>query len=225
MGCLAALTSCHRGPDADGRPAVAANDEAPQQDAEDAADGVSLKPQEVEKMGIVTTAAAAALHTPEATGYGMVIAHETIAQGVAEVETAAAVERQSRAMLERGQRLAGTPGAMPLETQEGAQRQSVVDQAALQLARRRLSSTFGLNPPWKTNFAAPELSALASGNSQLVRVTFPLGALGDHDPAQTAVHADQCDDRRQELEIDRSMAGAGGCQRAGTQFFCRTARR
>ena len=180
--CLAALTGCHRGPDADDRPVAAANAKAAQTDTADAADGVSLKPEEIEKMGIVTTAAAAALHTPEAAGYGTVVAHETIAQGVAEVETATAVERQSRAALERHRRLAGTPGAMPLETQESAQRQSVVDQAALQLARRRLSSTFGLNPPWRTHVAAPELSALASGTSQLVRVTFPLGALGDHDP-------------------------------------------
>jgi hypothetical protein len=175
-GCLmTALSGCHRGADADVAPAAATA-------TANAADSVVLKPDEVAKMGIATTPAQAAMHTPEAAGYGTVVAHDSIAQAVAELQTAAAVERQSRAARDRGSRLAGTPGALPLETQEGAQRQAVVDQAALELAKRRLSSTFGLNPPWKTNFASPELAALASGRSQLVRVTFPLGALADQDP-------------------------------------------
>lgn len=198
-GCLAiALTGCHQRPDADDRPAAAAPDKEAGQGTADAADGVSLTPDEIEKMGIVTTPVAAALHTPEAAGFGVVVAHESIAQGVAEVETAAAVERQSRAVLERGRRLADTPGAMPLENQEAAQRQAMVDLAALKLAERRLSATFGLNPPWKNNVASAELSALASGASQLVRVTFPLGALGDHDPALLRF-----------LPIDAVTAGSG----------------
>jgi hypothetical protein len=57
-----------------------------------------------------------------------------------------------------------------------------VDQAALQLARRRLSALFGQNPPWKDPFESPELTALANGDSKLVRVTFPLGALGETNP-------------------------------------------
>jgi hypothetical protein len=147
-----------------------------------AAEGVSLKPDEVGKLGIVTTEVKSVTHVPETTGFGTVISHETIAQAVADLATAVAVERQSRSALARGQRLAGTPGAMPVETQEAAQRQATVDQAALQLAQRRLSSTFGQNPPWKNQENSPELAALAAGNSKLVRVSFPLGALGDATP-------------------------------------------
>jgi len=62
------------------------------------------------------------------------------------------------------------------------ERQAQVDQAALQLAERRLSSTLGQNPPWKDQGSSPDLSALAGGLSKLVRVTFPLGALGNASP-------------------------------------------
>lgn len=182
-GLTFVLAGCHQRVDLDADDHPATGGRTADKDTADASDGVSLTPEEIDKMGIVTTAAASVTHTPEAAGYGTVIAHETIAQAVAELETAAAVERQSRAALDRGRRLAGTPGAMPLETQEGAERQAVVDQAVLQLAQRRLSSTFGLNPPWANHYASPELAALASGKNQLVRVTFPLGALGDQDPA------------------------------------------
>jgi hypothetical protein len=145
-------------------------------------EGVALKPEEIEKMGIVTAEATAATSEPEAVGFGVVVAHETIAQAVAELHTAMAAERQSRSALERSKRLAGTPGAMPADTQETAERQAAADQAALELSRQRLSSTFGQNPPWKTAENSPELLALASGTAKLVRATFPLGAVDDESP-------------------------------------------
>ena len=146
-------------------------------------EGVSLKPEEIEKMGIVTTEARAITSEPEAVGFGVVAAHETIAQAVAELRTAAAAERQSRSAFERSKRLAGTPGAMPVDTQEAAERQAAADRAALELARQRLSSTFGQNPPWKNTQNSPELSALASGQAKLIRATFPLGSVGDSLPS------------------------------------------
>jgi hypothetical protein len=149
---------------------------------EEAGEGVSLKPEEVEKMGIETTAVAAVEHSPESSGYAIVMAHETIAQAVADLATAVAVERQSRAAFARGQKLAQTPGAMPVDTQEAAERQAIVDQAALELTKRRLSSTFGQHPPWKDDYKSPQVAALAGGEIKLVRVTFPLGALGDVNP-------------------------------------------
>jgi len=183
--CCAALllsSACHKAPgkaDAD-TPADAKNKATT---AEDSAEGVALKPDEITKMGIVTTAAKATVHAPETIGFGTVMPHEALAQAVAELTTAVAVERQSRSAFARGQRLAGTPGAMPVEGQEAAERQATVDQAALELAKRRLSSTFGQDPPWKNQDSGPELTALASGKIKLVRVTFPLGALGDSDPS------------------------------------------
>jgi len=150
--------------------------------AEGADEGVSLKAEEVEKMGIVTTEAHAISREPETSGFGVVIAHETIAQMVAELRTASAAERQSRSAFERSKRLTGTPGAMPADTQETAERQATADRAALELARQRLTSTFGSNPPWKNAENSAELLALASGQAKLVRTTFPLGSLDDAVP-------------------------------------------
>ncbi|MBV8496439.1 MAG: hypothetical protein JO361_06640 [Gammaproteobacteria bacterium] len=161
--------ACQRqsSPPAEGAPAKA-------EAAEEA--GVALTPEEIEKAGIRTTAAVAVERSPETTGYAVVLAHEAIAQSVADLATAAAAERQSSAARERARRLAGTPGAMSAESQEAAARQAAVDHAALVLAERRLSATYGQNAPWRDNFASPELAALAGGTLKLARVTFPLGS-------------------------------------------------
>jgi hypothetical protein len=179
------LCGCHEAASTEATPAAA----APETEAKDKAasgegseEGVSLKPEEIEKMGIVTTEARAITSAPEAAGFGVVSPHETIAQAVAELRTAVAAERQSSSALERSKRLAGTPGAMPADTQETAERQAAADQAALALAKQRLSATFGQNPPWKNAQSSPQLWALASGQTKLVRVTFPLGSVDDAAP-------------------------------------------
>ena len=146
--------------------------------------GLTLEPEEIAKAGIVTAPAAPASHAPESTGYALVIAREAIAQAVAELKSAAAVEHQSQAALARGRSLAGTPGAVAVESQESAERQAAVDHAALVLAGQRLSATYGSHAPWKDNYGSPLLAALAAGSSKLARVTFPLGALGAATPAR-----------------------------------------
>ncbi|MBS0364331.1 MAG: hypothetical protein JSR67_00735 [Proteobacteria bacterium] len=191
LGLLCALllagAGCSRGaaPAADakdGPPAATAGDKADAgtSDAKDKGadeEGVTLKPEEIEKAGITTQAVGAASHAPETTGYAVVTAREAIAQAVADLATAAAVERQSRAALARVQRLAGTPGAMPVEAQESAQRQAAADQAALLLAKRRVAATFGSQAPWKDNYYSPALVSLANGTTHLARVTFAIGVL------------------------------------------------
>jgi hypothetical protein len=157
---------------------------APAAAGEEPAEGVALKPDEVEKMGIVVAAAAAAHHVPETAGFGVVTAHESIAQAVAELVSAEAVDRQSRAALARAKRLSGTPGALPADAQEVAERQATVDQAALLLARQRLTASFGQSPPWKGDVNSPVLRALGDGEIKLVRVTFPLGSLGAETPGR-----------------------------------------
>lgn len=183
--CVGALLlgGCHKPPAPADSPSPSASKAQPAAAAKDASEapeaaeeGLRLSPDQVEKMGIVTTIAQSTSYTPEAAGYAVVMAHETLAQGAADLNTAVAVERQSRAALERIQRLAGTPGALPADAQESAGRQAAVDQAALLLARQRLSAVFGQNPPWNDRDTAL-LTALADGKIKLVRVTFPLGAL------------------------------------------------
>lgn len=146
--------------------------------------GVTLSPGEVQKAGIRTTSVTATMRAPESTGYAVVVTRETIAQALAELSTAAAVEQQSRSALARNRRLSGTSGAMPIETQEAAERQATVDHAALVLAQRRLSATYGRDAPWSENYNSRVLSSLASGETKLARVTFPLGALGSSIPTK-----------------------------------------
>jgi hypothetical protein len=178
FAALVALAACRQPPPEAAAAAAAAEKSAPQ------AQGVTLKPDEIEKAGIATTPAAPTQHAPESAGYALVMPREAIAQAVAELTSAVAVERQSRAALERSRGLAGTPGAEPVESQEAAVRQAAVDHAALVLAERRLSATYGSNAPWRDDYASPLLSALAGGGTKLARVTFPLGALGAATPAK-----------------------------------------
>jgi hypothetical protein len=180
MACGGLLlgAACRRAPPA--TPVAPAETEK----AASAARGVTLKPEEIDNAGIKTTALAPASHAPENTGYAVVVARETLAQAVADLTSAAAVERQSRSALARGRSLAGTPGAMPIESQEAAERQATVDHAARLLVERRLSATYGQNAPWNANYDSPVLSSLARGDTKLVRVTFPLGALGSTAPTR-----------------------------------------
>ena len=184
LGCLAlysvlTLGGCHKTPSASETPGAEVVGAKEKADAAEESEGVSLKPEEVEKMGIVTAEAKTTMHAPEAIGFGVVLPHESLATAVAELETAAAAEHQSRAALGRTQRLTGTAGAMPADTEEGLQRQAAIDQVALELAHRKLSAAFGQNSPWKNQINSPQLRALAGGEAKLVRVSFPLGAAVD----------------------------------------------
>jgi hypothetical protein len=150
--------------------------------AEKASEGVSLTSEQVEKIGLRTQDAKATSHADEAAGYGTVIPHESIAQAVADLTTAAATERQSQSALARTKRLAGTAGALSSDVEDTAVRQAAVDTAALNLARRRLSASFGQKSPWSGGGSLDVLASLASGSTQLVRVTFPLGTLSNDVP-------------------------------------------
>jgi hypothetical protein len=218
LGCAALLLSagCH--------PAAPGGEEkegkaATQEKKGEVQEGVTLKPEEVAKAGIKTTPAAASQHAPETTGYAVVITREAFAQAIADLNTAAAVDRQSRAALARSKSLAGTPGAMPVEAQEAAERQATVDHAALTLAERRLSAAYGQSPPWKTNYSSPELAALASGEKKLARVTFPLGSLGPGVPATLRLaHIGAAPDARS-IEAHEIWSAPADASLPGRSFF------
>jgi membrane fusion protein, multidrug efflux system len=173
------IASCRKEQAQEHQPAAEAKEKAAPE-----SEGVTLKSEEVEKAGIKTTTLAGSRHAPETTGYAVVIAREALAQAVADLTSAGAVERQSGAILARDRGLAGTPGAVPVEALESAERQATVDHAALMLAARRLAATYGQNAPWKDSYNSATLSSLARGDTLLARVTFPLGALGSATPAK-----------------------------------------
>jgi hypothetical protein len=184
------LCGCHKGTPsaaqepADAKSAPAAKPESGAQEAnrKEASEGVVLTPEQLQKLGLVTAPAQNTDYREEAAGYGVVVNHESIAQGVAELTTARATARQTHSALARAKQLAGTPGAVSAEVEEAAIRQAAVDAAALKLTTQRQSATLGLKPPWKSGDPAV-LEELANGTIKLVRVTFPIGTLSGATPA------------------------------------------
>jgi multidrug efflux system membrane fusion protein len=169
LATLLALAAC-------GKPAA---DKPAEKEAE--TPGITLKAEEIKSLGIVTVPARAASYRLQISGYGVVTALDTIAQNDAEVMTAQAAAAQSQAAAARAQSLAtGEEAAVSREVVETAQSKAAADQAALLLARRKTDAAFGRNAPWHDAASRQAIMArLASGHTVLVRVIFPLGALGN----------------------------------------------
>jgi hypothetical protein len=142
-----------------------------------------LTAEEREKLGIVTAPAQAITFSDSTAAFGVVLSHETIAQAVADLETAASAAHQSQVALTRGQKLAAGPGALGVDTIETLQKQKAADQAALSLARRKITAVVGVRFPWvAAEGDTGTLNALASGEAKLVRATFPSGAFAGAAP-------------------------------------------
>ena len=87
--CLIIFGACQK----TGAPGAPATDAQPEQAAaKEGAEGVTLSADQVQKLGIETSPAKAASYAPEAEGYAVVMAHETLAQAVAELATAQAAQ-------------------------------------------------------------------------------------------------------------------------------------
>jgi hypothetical protein len=154
-----------------------APDTPPAEKAGEAKEGVSLSQEQLDKIGVTTQPAEAREYRAESVGYGAVLDHQLIAQAVADLQTAEASAQFSKASLARAQQLHSTPGAMSADLEQTAVQKAAVDTAALTLTTEKLSTTWGMQPPWKTNVRDSRVQSLAHGSLQLVRVTFPLGTL------------------------------------------------
>ena len=146
-------------------------------DTEKEKESVTLTPEQVQKLGVTTQPAHPVQYRPESSGYAVVLEHQLVAQAVADVQTAQATARSSKASWERARGLHGTPGAMSADVEQTAEQKAAVDSAALALTTAKLSSIWGMNPPWKGDIHDRRAQALAHGDMQLIRVTFPLGSL------------------------------------------------
>jgi hypothetical protein len=146
--------------------------------------GITLKAEDVASLGITTVPAQAASWRQQVSGYGVVTALDAIAQTDADVMTAQAAAAQSAAAAARARALStGEEAAVSREVVETAQSKAAADAAALALARRKTEAAFGRNAPWRDAASRQAIMArLASGRSVLVRVTFPLGSLGNEVP-------------------------------------------
>jgi hypothetical protein len=183
LGAILAMTACSK-PAADSAKPAAATPAAKADPGVDAGEAdkdaaekrVKLSADDAAKMGIVTAKATATQFTPETEGYAVIVAHDAVAQAVADAGTAEAMSKQSQAVLARMQHLAGTAGAETAEARESAQRQASADEIAVVLAQRKLSSLLGVHAPWaQGNDAA--LQEVASGRTKIARVTFALGTI------------------------------------------------
>lgn len=137
---------------------------------------VSLSVEDRQKLGVATVDPKPASWVIGSNGTAVVVSHDGIAQAVAELASAQAADRQSRAALARATQLADGAGALSADVRENAERQAGLDAAALALAERRLSSVVGEHPAWSAEMSGAALSALASGRAKLIRATFPLGS-------------------------------------------------
>lgn len=177
--CLALLAAaCHRSAPA----AAAAEPQGQARPAGEAPAGstpptVKLTREQIGAIGLATQAVPAAQHQDESAGYGVVLAHDAIAQPLAELRAAEAAARQSASALARARSLSGTPGALSADLEESATRQAGVDTANLALARQKLASVIGASPPWPAAQNLAVLEKIAMSRVRLVRATFPLGAL------------------------------------------------
>lgn len=140
-------------------------------------EGVTLTSEQIEALGVTVQPVSATDYREEVIGYGTVLDHQLIAQAVADLKTAEASARFSKASLERAHDLHGTPGAMSADLEQTAEQKAAVDAAALTLTTEKLSSTWGMRPPWRDNVSDTRVRSIAHGDLQLIKVTFPLGTL------------------------------------------------
>ena len=87
LSCIAlcaalTMSGCHKAPATAAAPAAEEAGGKEKPGAAEESEGVSLKPEEVQKMGIVTAEAKTIVHAPEATGFAVVLTHEGFATAV-----------------------------------------------------------------------------------------------------------------------------------------------
>src|SRR5689334_21220972 len=164
-------------------------EKADKKEAKDTGPGVSLEADDVKALGIQTVAVQAATYQRDVRGFGVVTPLDTIAQSDAEYMTASAAALQSGAAAARARSLGtGEEAAVSREVVEAAASEAAADQAALALARRKADAAFGIHAPWHNEAERSQLMAeLSSGETGLVGVTFPLGALPGGRPPNVTI--------------------------------------
>lgn len=151
---------------------------------------VVLTQEQLDSLGLKTVPAQASQFRSGISGYGVVLALDTIGQLDSDFLSAQAVAAQSQAAANRARYLFSVEGgAVSRESMEAAQSKAAADQAALALTRRKAEAVFGHNAPWEKNGSRQAIMArLAAGSSALVRVTFPLGSLTELPSALSVAH-------------------------------------
>ena len=182
LAVLLALSGC-------GKSGQGGDQAAKQADKPDPPSGVVLDADEMQSLGITTVAAQAAQYRAQSSGYGTVVPLDTIAQADSDLLSAEAVAKQSRAEADRDVYLfRDQHGAISRQAMEAATAKAASDEALLTLARRKAQAVFGLAPPWgKSGARGAIMARLATGALALVKVSFPIGTLGEALPKSLSV--------------------------------------
>ena len=190
--CLPRLLLLALSQTAAGADAAAQKTEAKDKPArdEESEEGVKLKARRNRENGHRHDRGQPIMHTPEAAGFGWSSPTRRSRRRLRNCTTARP-RTQSRSALLRAQRLAGTPGAMPADTQETAERQAHGRSGRAGARATRLSAMFGQNPPWKKHESSRSLLELAARRHQTgARDLSASGAVGDAAPGQRCVWRD-----------------------------------
>lgn len=168
--CCAALwlASCSSKGAEGAAPAAAAAHEAPAKDS----GPEPLSAEQIALAGIEVRPLEAAPVRDVVTGQAVVIGHDLIAQGIAEIRTTEATAAQSAAALKRIEDLSGTKGALGEDALEIARRQATVDRLQHGLALRRFDAQYGAG---SHRMDATQWNALAEGRIKLIRIVMPEG--------------------------------------------------
>ncbi len=202
---------------------LAACDEKSAKKAEDKTDaaqsGVTISQEDAEHLGIKTEPIRQIQYTAQARGYGAVVSFDTLAQSAADVATAQAAARQSRAALAHNRSLA-SDNLITREALEVAQRQVATDDAQVLLAERKQAVAFGRNAPWRMEGEnGPDLSNLASGKYVLVHITFPPGDIPAGEPGALLIQRVGGAASRQAWKALKVWAAPADPTIPGTSFF------
>ena len=145
---------------------------------------VTLDTATVARLGIVTAPLQTAQFRAETSGFGTVMAFDTLAQTDADLATAESAVAASQAALTRARGLFAADISVSRQTVEAAERQAAADTAQLTLIQRRAATVWGQGIPWNNAAQRSRIFAqLLAGDVALARVTFPASAVGERTPS------------------------------------------
>ncbi len=200
-------------------PSVAVTQDEPDED--EAPDrSVTLDAATVARLGIVTAPLQAAQFRAETSGFGVVMAFDTLAQTDADLSTAEAAVQASQAALARARGLFAADVSVSRQTVEAVDRQAAADAAQLTLAQRRAVATWGQGLPLRNAAARSRLLArLLTGDVALARITFPTDVVGDATP--TALRVQRVDAASDAISWAARIVGRAPADPAvpGRSFF------
>ncbi len=180
LACLLSLTGCSKA-DKDDKPAAAAADTNAQEKA-----GVTIDADTQERIGLKTAAPVAAQWQPQFHAVGLVVDPLAFLSAVSDYNSARSAADASQRELDRTQKLADQNNASA-RTLETARATAAHDSLALASARATFTSAWGVDLAGRTDLVE-FAENLATNDSSLVKLTFPVGVVFTQYPSSAKIH-------------------------------------